>query len=288
MQHYDSERFNIWSRGYGIDAYQYDGVRTTLVPSTTATPQSLSDMVIYDRVEVLRGASGLLTGAGDPSGTVNLVRKKPTREFQGYVSAGMGSWDKYRTELDVSGPLTDTGNIRGRAVGAYQTANSFIDYYQQDKQVYYGVLEADLTDSTLLTLGVDYQKYSPQGVSYGSFPMFYSDGSQTDFSRSFNPASRWSYRDQDTLNTFYTLEQKLANDWSLKLAVNQLYSTRDFSLASASWGFPDKQSGDGLMLYGGDGKGWQKQTGIDGARKARQRGQVFQRQLLRSGSSASS
>ncbi|HCF7181950.1 TPA: TonB-dependent siderophore receptor [Pseudomonas aeruginosa] len=155
------------------------------------------------------------------------------------------------------------GNIRGRAVGAYQTANSFIDYYQQDKQVYYGVLEADLTDSTLLTLGVDYQKYSPQGVSYGSFPMFYSDGSQTDFSRSFNPASRWSYRDQDTLNTFYTLEQKLANDWSLKLAVNQLYSTRDFSLASARWGFPDKQSGDGLMLYGGDGKGWQKQTGID-------------------------
>ncbi|MDX4034619.1 TonB-dependent receptor, partial [Pseudomonas aeruginosa] len=147
--------------------------------------------------------------------------------------------------------------------GAYQTANSFIDYYQQDKQVYYGVLEADLTDSTLLTLGVDYQKYSPQGVSYGSFPMFYSDGSQTDFSRSFNPASRWSYRDQDTLNTFYTLEQKLANDWSLKLAVNQLYSTRDFSLASARWGFPDKQSGDGLMLYGGDGKGWQKQTGID-------------------------
>lgn len=263
VQHYDSERFNIWSRGYGIDAYQYDGVRTTLVPSTTATPQSLSDMVIYDRVEVLRGASGLLTGAGDPSGTVNLVRKKPTREFQGYVSAGMGSWDKYRTELDVSGPLTETGNIRGRAVGAYQTSNSFIDYYQQDKQVYYGVLEADLTDSTLLTLGVDYQKYSPQGVSYGSFPMFYSDGSQTDFSRSFNPASRWSYRDQDTLNTFYTLEQKLANDWSLKLAVNQLYSTRDFSLASASWGFPDKQSGDGLMLYGGDGKGWQKQTGID-------------------------
>lgn len=81
------------------------------------------------------------------------------------------------------------GNIRGRAVGAYQTANSFIDYYQQDKQVYYGVLEADLTDSTLFTLGVDYQKYSPQGVSYGSFPMFYSDGSQTDFFRSFNPGA---------------------------------------------------------------------------------------------------
>ncbi len=263
VQHYDSERFNIWSRGYAIDSFQYDGVPTTLIPSTTATPQSLSDMAIYDRVEVLRGASGLMTGAGDPSGTVNLVRKKPTAEFQGHVSAGLGSWDLYRTEADVSGPLTDNGRLRARSVVAYQQNNSYVDHYQQEKQVYYGILEADLSDSTLLTFGVDYQKYAPRGVSYGSFPIFYSDGSQTDFSRSFNPASRWSHRDQDTLSTFYTLEQRLAGDWSLKLALNQLYSTRELSLASASWGYPDKVSGDGLRLYGGDGSGWQKQTGVD-------------------------
>lgn len=263
LQPLDSERVSIYSRGYGIDSYQYDGVPTTLVVSTSATPQSLSDMAIYDRIEVLRGASGLLTGAGDPSGTINLVRKRPTDHFQGYVSGGLGSWDQYRTEMDISGPLTPTGNIRGRMVNAYQQGNSFVDHYQTEKQVYYGIVEADLTDSLLLTAGYDYQKQDPRGVSFASFPLFNSEGGQTDFSRSTNPASRWSSRKQDTLNVFYSLEQQLANNWALKASVNQMYSKRDSKLASASWGFLDEATGDGVQLYGGSASGWQKQTGID-------------------------
>ncbi|MCI8212143.1 TonB-dependent receptor [Pseudomonas sp. S25] len=263
LQPLDSERVNIYSRGYGIDSYQYDGVPTTLVVSTSATPQSLSDMAIYDHIEVLRGATGLLTGTGDPSGTINLVRKRPTDHFQGYVSAGLGSWEQYRTEMDVSGPLTPTGNIRGRMVNAYQQGNSFVDHYQTEKQVYYGIIEADLTDSLLLTAGYDYQKQDPRGVSFASFPLFTSQGTQTDFSRSTNPASRWSSRQQDTLNVFYSLEQQLANDWSLKASVNQMYSKRDSKLASASWGFLNETTGEGVQLYGGSSTGWQKQTGID-------------------------
>lgn len=263
LQPLDSERVNIYSRGYGIDSYQYDGVPTTLVVSTSATPQSLSDMAIYDRIEVLRGASGLLTGAGDPSGTINLVRKRPTGQFQGYVSGGLGSWDQYRTEMDVSGPLTPTGNVRGRMVNAYQQGNSFIDHYQTEKQIYYGIVEADITDSLLLTAGYDYQKQDPRGVSFASFPLFNSEGGQTDFSRSTNPASRWSSRKQDTLNVFYSLEQQLANNWALKASVNQMYSKRDSRLASASWGFLDEATGEGVQLYGGSSTGWQKQTGID-------------------------
>lgn len=263
VQNIDSERFSIYSRGYSIDSYQYDGVPTTLVVTTTATPQSLTDTAIYDRVEVLRGATGLMTGAGDPSGTINLVRKRPTDTFQGHISAGLGSWNLYRTEVDVSGPLVDSGHLRGRLVGAYQQNDSFVDHYQQEKEVYYGILEADLSESTLLSVGFDYQKSDPRGVSYASFPLFYSDGSQTDFSRSTNPAARWSSREQNTLNTFASVEQRLEHDWTLKLSVNQLYSSRDSKLASASWGFPDKATGEGMFLYGGGGHGWQKQTGID-------------------------
>ncbi|MCQ2996658.1 TonB-dependent siderophore receptor [Pseudomonas syringae] len=263
LQPLDSERVNIFSRGYAIDSYQYDGVPTTLVVSTSATPQSLSDMAIYDRIEVLRGATGLLTGAGDPSGTINLVRKRPTDKLQGYVSAGLGSWDQYRTEMDVSGPLTPTGNIRGRMVNAYQQGNSFVDYYKTEKQVYYGILEADLTDSLLLTAGYDYQKQDPRGVSFASFPLFNSNGGQTSLSRSTNPAAKWSSRKQDTLNVFYSLEQQLANDWSVKASVNQMYSKRDAKLASASWGFLDEETGEGMQLFGGSSTGWQKQTGID-------------------------
>ena len=107
-----SDRLYVFSRGLAIDSYQYDGMPTTTFAFSQALPQALSDMAIYDRVEVVRGATGLLTGAGDPSGTVNLVRKKPTDHFKGYISGGLGSWDLYRTEVDVSGPLTDNGGAR--------------------------------------------------------------------------------------------------------------------------------------------------------------------------------
>lgn len=263
VQNIDSERVNIYSRGYSIDNYQFDGIPTTLIVQTSASPQSMIDTSIYDRVEIVRGATGLMTGAGDPSGSVNLIRKRPTANFQGAVSAGAGSWDTYRSEVDLSGPLTADARLRGRAVVAYQQGNSYIDHYQQEKQTYYGILEADLSDSTLLTVGFDYQKNDPRGVSFASFPLFYDDGEQTDFSRSTNAASRWSYRQQNTLNTFATLEQDLVNDWKLKVSVNNMYSTRDYSLASASGGFPNKQTGEGAYLYGGDGYGSQRQLGID-------------------------
>ena len=263
VQNIDSERVNIYSRGYSVDSYQFDGIPTTLIVQTSASPQSMIDTSIYDRVEIVRGATGLMTGAGDPSGSINLIRKRPTSEFRGSVSAGAGSWDTYRTEVDVSGPLTDDARLRGRAVVAYQQGNSYIDHYQQEKQTYFGILEADLTDSTLLTVGFDYQKNDPRGVSFANFPLFYDDGEQTDFSRDTNAGSRWSYRQQDTLNTFATLEQGLVNDWKLKVSVNNMYSTRDYSLASASGGFPNKETGDGAYLYGGDGYGSQRQLGID-------------------------
>lgn len=263
IQHLDSERFSIFSRGYGIDSYQYDGVPTTLVITTTATPQSTSDMAIYDHIEVLRGASGLMTGAGEPSGTINLVRKRPTKAFQASASASLGSWQMNRVELDVAGPLSGDGRVRGRLAGAHQQSDSFIDYYKQKKQVLYGIVEADLAPGTLLSAGFDYTRSDPRGVSFASFPLFYSDGGQTDFARSVNPASRWSSRKQDTLNTFVTLEHQLPADWLVKLSLNHMYSKRTSKQASASWGFPDRATGAGMMLFGGSGLGWQKQDGID-------------------------
>lgn len=264
VQSLGSERFNIYSRGYSVDNYQFDGIPTTLDIATQMSAQSLADMAIYDRIEVLRGATGLMTGAGDPSATINLVRKRPTAEFKGHITAGVGSWDKYRTELDLSGPLIPTGNVRGRIVAAYQQNNSFIEHYSQEKEILYGVLEADLTDSTLLTVGADYQKNNPRGSSSVAFPLFYSNGKQTNFSRSTNSAARWSHNPQDALNTFASIEQKLAYDWTLKASVNQMYIKRDdYKLATASWGFPDESTGEGVRLYGGAGSTWQKQTGLD-------------------------
>lgn len=260
-----SDRLYVFSRGLAIDNYQYDGMPTTSFAFTQALPQSLSDMAIYDRVEVLRGASGLLSGAGDPSGTINLIRKKPTSTFQGYISAGLGSWNLYRSEVDVSGPLTENGALRGRAVAAYQQGNSFTDHLQQEKTILYAVMEADVSDSTLLTLGVEYLDNDPRGFSTTGLPLLDSKGNRLHTSRSDNPASRDSSNRQESVNTFASIEHKLAYDWTLKVSANAMYGTRDYDsiIVGTTTGFVNAQTGSGLSYTATKGDNTQEQKGLD-------------------------
>ena len=262
VQQYDSDRTEYSARGFAITNFQYDGVNT-IYDGVYDEGATHVDMATYDRVEVIKGATGLMTGSGDPSATVNLVRKKPTKEFKASITGTAGSWDNYRTEGDISGPLNDTGSVRGRFVGAYQDKDSYIDHYSQKKDVYYGILEADLTDDTLLTFGIDNQSVTPRGSSWTGNPVYFSDGGRTDFSRSFNPGADWSRRDFDTTTYFASLEQALANDWKLKLSLNQKTTDHDTQLASASGGNPDRATGEGMFLYWGRWEGHRVQDTAD-------------------------
>ncbi len=260
-----SDRLYVFSRGLAIDNYQYDGMPTTSFAFSQALPQALSDMAIYDHIEVLRGASGLLSGTGDPSGTVNMIRKKPTATFQGYITAGLGSWDQYRSEVDVSGPLTPTGNLRGRAVAAYSQGNSFTDHLQTEKTIVYGVLEADLSDNTVLTVGAEYLNNDPRGFSTTGLPLLDNKGNRLSTSRSDNPASRDSTNRQESVNAFASIEHKLDHDWSLKVSANSMYGTRDYDsiTVGTTTGFVNAQTGNGLSYTATKGDNTQKQQGLD-------------------------
>ncbi|MBL1311369.1 MAG: TonB-dependent siderophore receptor [Pseudomonas sp.] len=213
---YDTERTNYYSRGFSIVNFQYDGI-PTLRDAQYSAGQTLTDMAIYDRVEVLKGATGLLTGAGGPGGTINLIRKKPTSEFKSSIELGAGSWDNYRSQVDVSGPLTETGNVRGRAVAAYQDKQSFLDHYSRKTGVLYGILEFDLDENTLLTLGADYQDSDPKGSSWtGTRTIFDATGNKLNLPRSFNNGPKWGSWEQYSRTAFATLEHTFDNGWVTK------------------------------------------------------------------------
>ncbi|MHA4968198.1 TonB-dependent siderophore receptor [Pseudomonas extremorientalis] len=213
---YDTERTNYYSRGFSIVNFQYDGI-PTLRDAQYSAGQTLTDMAIYDRVEVLKGATGLLTGAGGPGGTINLIRKKPTSEFKSSIELGAGSWDNYRSQVDVSGPLTETGNVRGRAVAAYQDKHSFLDHYSRKTGVLYGILEFDLDENTLLTVGADYQDSDPKGSSWtGTRTIFDATGKKLDLPRSFNNGPKWGSWEQYSRTAFATLEHTFDNGWVTK------------------------------------------------------------------------
>lgn len=236
---FDSERTNYYARGFSVENFQYDGI-PTLRNSAYSSGQTLSDMAIYDRVEILKGATGLLTGAGAPGATINLIRKKPTREFKASIDVGAGSWDNYRTQVDVSGPLTDSGNIRGRAVAAYQDKHSFMDRYERKTGVYFGTLEADLSDDTLLPLGFDYQNNDPHASGWsGSRPLFDRNGERIDVKRSYNNGANWSRWEQTTQSVFATLEHSFANGWVGKGQLTHQVNSYDAPLGSVMSGpFP--------------------------------------------------
>ncbi|WP_420851066.1 TonB-dependent siderophore receptor [Pseudomonas rustica] len=260
VQNYDSERWEFSSRGAPITNFQYDGVNTDYDGvydyGTTST-----DMATFDRVEIIKGATGLMTGSGDPSATVNLIRKRPTQAFKAALSGSVGSWDNYRSEADISGALNS--NLRARFVGVHQERSAHADHYQNTKDIAYAIVEADLSPDTLLTFGFDQQNTRSRGASWTGFPMFYSDGSRTNFSRSFNPATDWSRRDFSNQTLFASVARQLQNDWTLKLSYDRKHREHDTLLGSASGGNPDPVTGDGMFLYMGKFKGDEVQDNVD-------------------------
>ena len=262
-QKYDSDRTEFSARGFAITNFQYDGVNIPYDGVYGENPNNGDDASSLDRIEIVKGATGLMTGSGDPSATVNLIRKKPTKEFKASISGTVGYWDAYRSVGDISGSLNDSGSVRGRFVGAYSDKNSYQDHYSQKKDLFYGILEADLTPDTLLTFGVDKSSTTPRGSSWTGNPVYFSDGGRTDFPRHFNPGADWSRRDFDDITYFASLEQALANDWKFKATFVQKTTDHDTRLASASGGNPDRATGEGMFLYWGRWEGHRVQNTAD-------------------------
>ena len=242
-----SDNSPIYARGQQVDNYLLDGVK--LLSSYSNIFQS-QDTVLFDRVEIVRGANGLMTGAGTASASINMVRKKPLQDFKASVSASAGSWDTYRTDIDVSSPLNQSGNIRGRAVLGYQDGDSYIDRYSEERKVAYGVIEADLTDRTKASLGVSYQQIDISGIARGGLPSYYNDGTLINWSRSDSAAASWAYSNRATTGYFADIEHQFNEYWKLKGTVARTITASDEVVGyTYSYAGIDKQTGAGAMLY---------------------------------------
>ncbi|WP_411852148.1 ferric-rhodotorulic acid/ferric-coprogen receptor FhuE [Stenotrophomonas sp. LGBM10] len=213
----DTERTEFYARGFYIDSYQFDNLPTQMVQNWSYGDSGL-DLALYDRVEVVRGATGLLSGAGNPSASVNLIRKHAdSAELTGSVSVNVGSWGRTRSTVDVTTPLNASGSVRARVIGSYLDTESQMDRYDQHKTLGYAVIDADLTPDTQLSVGYDYQQKRANGATWGGFPMLYDNGSPTGYDEAFNSAAKWTYWDTTSKRAFATLEHGFANDWKVRI-----------------------------------------------------------------------
>ncbi|AZZ76692.1 TonB-dependent siderophore receptor [Pseudomonas sp. RU47] len=201
------------SRGFDIDTIMYDGLPSSYSPFSMAVQPNLA---MFDRVEIVRGATGLVTGAGNPSAAINLVRKRPTADQRVTLTGAAGSWDDYRGEIDASSPLNESGTLRGRVVSSYQGADSFRDKEENDHGLFYAIGEADLSDSTTATLGFSRQN-EQTNYFWGGLPIG-TNGHHLDLPRSTYPGTDWENRKLQIDTVFGEVEHRFDNDWKLHVA----------------------------------------------------------------------
>jgi len=219
------------ARGFDVDTIMYDGFPTSFL---TYLPSSEANLAMYDRVEIVRGATGLAQGAGSPAGAINLIRKRPPHTFQATLTGSAGSWDDYSSTLDIGGPLNENGTLRARTVISGQDSRSFRKSVEADADLFYGVVDADLSDSTTLTLGAYRQKDHTNYV-WGGLPMA-RGGGHLGLPRDTFLGYDWEYMNNRTTGYFATLEHGFSNDWKLRMAAMQSTTNTDV-LASSIWAY---------------------------------------------------
>lgn len=234
----------VYSRGFEVDTYQYDGVpmdrRYYAIGSSF-----ISDTLFYDRVEIIRGANGLLQGAGSPSAAINLVRKKPKADPFVSITASAGSWDTYRETIDAGAPLTADGSLRGRVALGREDRNYFYDEADSHKNLAYAVLEYDLAPSTVISAGASVED-SHATPFFGGLPRN-RDGSAIDASRDTYTGADWNKWDSKTVSYFSDLTHDFNDDWRLKAAATYMRET-NYMLYSFGRGAitNSPQPGDGM------------------------------------------
>jgi outer membrane receptor for ferric coprogen and ferric-rhodotorulic acid len=209
----ETDRTYYNSRGFDITNFQVDGIGLPLIWGIQFGDL---DTVLFDRVEVVRGANSMMTGTGNPSATVNYVRKRPTDAFRATAALRYGSWEDYRLEADVSGPLNAAGTVRGRLIYANEDKGSYLDHYHVNRNVYSALLAWDVTPKLTATAGYALQDNRSRGVLWGALPLLYSDGAKVDYPRSASTSADWTYWNVKDQTAFTELDYRFDNGWEIK------------------------------------------------------------------------
>ena len=247
MQETSDEHY-YYIRGQEVNSFQWDGITMESFAWLNTSP----NMAMFEQVQVLRGANGVLNAAKS-FGSVNLIRKRPLDYFKASTSLSLGSWSNFNTDIDVTGPLTESGRLRGRAVVSYGDRDYFYDVSSRTEKLVYGALEYDITPDTLFTLTANDHHVSSTPFVYG-MPR-YSDGGSLGLPRSTFFGADWNRYKVQTSNIFASVEHKFENGWLAKFAATSLDSSSKYKYAYV-YGSIDREAPPGpnaaVNLYGNE------------------------------------
>lgn len=218
VEQYETNRATFNSRGFEIQVTQIDGL--SLVNSY-ATVVGREDTFLFERIELIRGANGLLTGVGNSSGTINYIRKRPKNENSTELNLTAGSFDFKRAAVDYNTVLSSDGAWAGRLVVAHEDSDSFTRDLHDTRTSVYGVVDGQIGTNGTLTVGVSANDSDQDSPMWGSLTLLRSDGVQEDFDIDVSTSQDWTYWDTEAKTGFVEYTHKLSDRWNAKLTYNK-------------------------------------------------------------------
>lgn len=227
VEQYETNRATLNARGFDIMLTQIDGGGMT---NDWGTVVGQLDSFLFERIEVIRGANGLLTGVGNASGTVNYVRKRPTNQDSSRAQLTLGSHDQVRLAVDHNQRLSADGSWAGRLVATAEDRDSYLRALHDRRGNVYGVVDGQIGTDGMLTLGFTHQEARQESPMWGSLTVNRANGTQAEFPRSSSTSQDWTHWNTRSTNAFVEYAHMLATDWDAKLSLNHNRGASDTKL----------------------------------------------------------
>lgn len=150
-------------RGFESSVLYRNGLRVGMPGMGFGTDFDLANV---QSVEVLKGPASVLYGRGEPGGVINLVTKRPESTPHYSVEQQFGSFDYYRTNFDLTGPVTANNSVLYRFTGTYQNNSTFRDFHTSEQFDLAPSVTVRPAEGTLVTFDFEYFKKKYQ-FDYG-------------------------------------------------------------------------------------------------------------------------
>jgi iron complex outermembrane receptor protein len=174
----------INARGFRQDQVRYDGVQ-----GDPYSGFSIPQLFNIERVEVLKGPTGMLYGAGQPGGLLNYVTKKPKFEQTANFALFTGNDSLFGGNAETTGTLNKDETLAYRVGGFYQSKDGFRNNTDEKNTL----LSAGLTwlpnDKTELIFQYDYIDQDLGGHRLRGVPVDDNGNFLTDISYNANEKS---------------------------------------------------------------------------------------------------
>lgn len=214
-----------FSAGTETNNLYIDGLRR---PSGGSWTHPIFDAFSLERVEVLKGPSGVLYGQVAPGGLVNLVSKQPSMTPRTAFTLGAQSYDTWQGTLDINRPLSDT--VAVRLVALNRDGEAAVDTVKLQRRFVAPSLTWRPTENTRLTLLSQFQR-DDGGATFQYLPLTGTmrPGAEGYIGHStFLGEPEWNTYDREQWSIGYQFDHAFNSIWSVRqnfrfMSVETLY-----------------------------------------------------------------